>query len=170
MRQRKTLALVLLLGLSLLCACGKREEKNGQLQLYFASNSVSGGATLVAEESTLLPETATVTEVMNALLAGPGGDGLVSLIPSGVEMQSYTRTDEGIVVDFSEQYGGLSDIDLTLADYSIVLTLCQLPEVDAVAITVDGKPVFEKGERMMRPEDLLQDGTPQNTPTDSAEE
>ena len=38
----------------------------------------------------------------------------------------------------SEQYGGLTDISLTLADYCIVLTLGQLEGVETVEITSQG--------------------------------
>ena len=42
-------------------------------------------------------------------------------------------------MDFSSRYASLSGIDLTLADYSVVLTLTQLEEVEAVMITAEGE-------------------------------
>ena len=44
------------------------------------------------------------------------------------------------MIDLSEAYGGLSGADLTLADGCIVLTLCQLSEVERVYLTVEGRP------------------------------
>ena len=38
----------------------------------------------------------------------------------------------------SEQYSGLTDISLTLADYCIVLTLSQLEGVESVEISSEG--------------------------------
>ena len=49
----------------------------------------------------------------------------------------------------SGQYDGLSDIALTLADYSLVLTLCQLPEVECVEIVSQG------GNQLYRSHQLL---------------
>ena len=45
------------------------------------------------------------------------------------------------LVNLSEQYGALADISLSLADYSIVLTLSQVEGVEAVEITAGGRRV-----------------------------
>ena len=50
-----------------------------------------------------------------------------------------------LTVDFSSTYGTLSGIDLTLADYSVVLTLTQLEEVETVMITVGGESALLPG-------------------------
>ena len=78
---------------------------------------------------------------MAALLSGPQSAELRSPFPSGVRLRSW-RLEEGVLrLDLSEAYGGLSGVDLTIADYCIVLTLCQVEGVEAVDITVEGEPV-----------------------------
>ena len=60
----------------------------------------------------------------------------------------------------------LSGIDLILADYSIVLTLTQLEEVEAVMITVEGQVISYRDHQRLTPEDVrsavLQDETMEN--------
>ena len=53
-----------------------------------------------------------------------------------MSLRSWTLNNGLLTVDFSSTYGTLSGIDLTLADYSVVLTLTQLEEVETVMITV----------------------------------
>ena len=111
----------------------------------------------MSETSDLQCETATVSEAMEALLAGPRSEHLNRLIPSGVELLDYAEKSGCVTVNLSERYGGLSDVRLTIANYSIVLTLCQLPDVECVRIAVDGVPVTEEA---LRPNDLMQSGGP----------
>ncbi len=147
-----SMACLLLLG-----ACKGGDSKKGQLQLYFAPIELKGGASLMSETSDLQCETATVSEAMEALLAGPRSEHLNRLIPSGVELLDYAEKSGCVTVNLSERYGGLSDVRLTIANYSIVLTLCQLPDVECVRIAVDGVPVTEEA---LRPNDLMQSGGP----------
>jgi hypothetical protein len=46
-----------------------------------------------------------------------------------------------LVVDLSEQYGALADVSLSLADYSIVLTLSQVEGVESVEILSSGRSI-----------------------------
>ena len=80
--------------------------------------------------------------LMGALLRGPEEEMLSSPFPAGVSLRAITYGTDGVLqVDLSEQYGGLTGIDLTLADCCIALTLCQLPGVEAVRITVEGEEI-----------------------------
>ena len=80
-------------------------------------------------------------DLLEALLAGPTQEGLTSPFPSGVSLRSWSWDESQpgqLNVNLSEQYSGLTDISLTLADYCIVLTLSQLEGVDTVEITSTG--------------------------------
>src|SRR5699024_5504168 len=60
---------------------------------------------------------------------------------------------------FSEPYGGLSGIDLTLANYCLTLTLCQVEDVDAVQVTVEGETLPFQTTTQLRPEDVILSGS-----------
>lgn len=106
-------------------------------------------------------------QLLQALLDGPKSEALKSPFPKGVTIRSLnvderTKTAQ---VDLSEQYGGLLGFDLTVADYCIVLTLCQLPEVDSVQIKVEGKNLIYRDRQQMRTGDVLLSGITQEPDT-----
>lgn len=83
----------------------------------------------------------TPTCLLSTLLAGPTQEGLVTPFSKGVTLKSCTwESDQPgrLLVTLSEQYSGLADISLTLADYCIVLTLSQLEGVESVEIRTLG--------------------------------
>ena len=83
-----------------------------------------------------------VEGLMAALLAGPsGGDALRTPAPKGTRLLGWTLDDGLLRVDLSEEYGSLTGIGLTIADYCITLTLSQLPGVERVSVTVEGRPL-----------------------------
>lgn len=159
--KRKTGLLSLIAALVLLfsagCAAGGEQEG---LLLYYAPSVVEGGSALVGVPCGLTAEDATAETLLAALLAGPEGEGAARTIPRDVELLSAQLDGSCLTVDLSERYGGLTDVSLTLADYAITLTLCQLPGVESVRITVEGRPVQGGPLRELRPEDLLQSGAP----------
>ncbi len=162
MRRNRAMAAfsLLLAALMLLSACsGGRGEKDGLL-LYYTPADVSGGSALVGEPSGLSEEEVTPQSLMTALLSGPADAGLRSPIPQGVELLGMVQDGGCVTVDLSERYGGLSDMELTLADYAITLTLCQLPGVESVRITAAGGAVSGRAPRELRPDDLLLSGEP----------
>ena len=55
----------------------------------------------------------------------------------------------------SEAYSGLSDISLTLADYSIVLTLAQLEEVVSVEIQAPAYFANYRSHQILLPEEAV---------------
>ena len=128
--------------LSLLCAllllltgCVRGGEvESGAYEVYFAAplpdsgtdSPVQGPA--VQWETRRLPQDADVlSALVECLLSGPVSDGLRSPFPDGVyQVSAPTLTDGVCEVDLSERYGGLSGVDLTIADYCIALTLCQV--------------------------------------------
>ena len=151
----------LLAALALLCAaCGGGEKSGGEgkntyLIYWPAAAGREDGSALTAEERTLA-EPATARELMACLLSGPQTEGLTSPFPRGTTLRSC-RVAEGVArVDLSEAYDGLSGVDLSLTDGCIVLTLCQLPEVECVYLTVGGRPRPFR-DQILSPDDLLLD-------------
>lgn len=142
-------ALCALCALALLlpgCSARDQGEREGEYLLYYLNNSQSGhGPALAAEpcpdgELTAQGEPAP-DALMGALLRGPEHEELASPFPEGVTLRRWEWDPDqpgNLVVTLSEQYGELSEIALTLADYCIVLTLSQLEGVETVEIQAEG--------------------------------
>lgn len=95
--------------------------------------------------------------LLDALLAGPESADMASPFPSGVEVRSV-QLDHGtstILVDLSEQYASLSGFDLTVADYCITKTLCQISGVETVRILVEGEPLPYRNRQDLQEDDLM---------------
>ena len=152
---------VLLLLLSGCTAPGGGEEE-GWL-VYFAAplpaaetdEPVQGPAVLW--ETRRLPQDADVLSgLVECLLSGPVSEGLRSPFPDGVYQRSDPVLTDGVCeVDLSERYGGLSGVDLTVADYCIAITLLQVEGVEAVSILVEGEPISYRDHQLLRESDII---------------
>ena len=165
MRRRLSLTAALVLLLSLLCACAAQHaqemDENGY-ELYFLSdpNSAGGGDAIRTQEKRLVLDGAMETEdcvraLMEALLAGPDEPSLSSPIPEGTALKSLKVSGRRAQIDLSAQYARLTGIDLSLADYCITLTLTQLPNVNAVSITADGRELPYRETQVLLSADTL---------------
>lgn len=97
-----------------------------------------------------------VPALLEGLLSGPPADsGLVNPIPQGTRVVSWSLENRVAQVELSEDYGELSGIDLTIADYCVTLTLCQLPGVDGVRVTAGEKL---RDRRVLRAGDVIFSG------------
>ena len=130
-----------------LCSCGAgaEETEKPEYVLYFLSSSMvngeSGHGSALGWEPYSGAQNPRPEDLIDALLAGPTQEELTTPFPKGVSLCSCTWDEErpGVLfVSLSEQYGALTDISLTLADYCIVLTLSQLDEVEGVEIRSGG--------------------------------
>ena len=157
-RVTRTLA-ALLAALVLLAACGGREDREEQdfVLYYLLEGEPVHGSALDWEpypgEADPGPE-----ELLTALLAGPAQEGLASPFPRGVSLLSWDWDEEepGVLrITLSEQYGALTDISLTLADYCIVLTLSQLEEVEGVEIRSGGHSAGYRSHQTLRADEAL---------------
>ena len=150
--------LCLLMTLVLWCGCGKEPEPaEGAYMLYFLSGSDRGPA-LTGQAWQPDGEDAEPGEMLRALLGGPEEEGLRSPFPRGVAMRtcSFDPDEEGLLrVWLTEQYSGLSDISLTLADYCIVLTLSQLDGVEAVEIISGSHSVNYRSHQILSAEEAV---------------
>lgn len=165
MRRRLSLTAALVLLLLLLCACAAQHaqemDENGY-ELYFLSdpNSAGGGDAIRTQEKRLTLDGAMETEdcvraLMETLLAGPDEPSLSSPIPEGTALKSLKVSGRRAQIDLSAQYARLTGIDLSLADYCITLTLTQLPNVNAVSITADGRELPYRETQVLLSADTL---------------
>ena len=140
--KKRAVFLAAALLLALLTACiAQTGGGEGGLRLWFAV-PVERQSREVTAALGYAPYTGTesVPALLTALLAGPPQDSeLVSPIPAETRVAGWAVEGRTARVELSEEYAQLSGVDLTIADYCITLTLCQLPGVDAVALsTGDG--------------------------------
>ena len=95
-----------------------------------------------------------VPALLTALLAGPPPDSeLVSLIPPGTEVASWSVESRTAHVKLSGEYARLSGVDRTIADYCVTLTLSQLPGVDRVELSAG-----DESGRVLRTGDVIFSG------------
>ena len=151
---RTCLTALCLAGLLLLGGCGVGHVEGSSLPVYYLDQAEDGAKALKTETRTLDSDTEAVEGLLLALLEGPQAENLAPAIPSGVNLRGWTLSNGLLTVDLSARYGRLSGIDLTLADYSIVLTLTQLEEVEAVMITVEGKLLAYRDHQRLTAQDV----------------
>lgn len=170
MKKRRFLILTLLALLAVLAlwglrANGERPEAEGPMVYFIVSDGTSHGPALGCE-----PYIGPTTEYMKipnprlfmtALLAGPSSDNLTSPFPKGVSLESWRfdpNDQSNLQIRMSEQYNGLTDVSLTLADYCIVLTMSQIPGVKTVEIVSGGYSAnYRSHERLCADEVELSD-------------
>lgn len=121
---------------------------------YSALSDQQAQAAVDWEERTISRRAVEVSALMQALLAQPETAGLTSPFPDGVRLLSWEIQDGVLHLDLSEQFGGLTGVDLTLADACLALTFCQLDEVEAVYVTVEGHELPYRSVQRLRAEDV----------------
>lgn len=148
----------LLLAVLLMLSACQAQEPQDALRLWFPLNPEASGHTAQAvtyEASSEFgtSESETVEILSEALFAGPKSENLVNPFPEGTQLLNWKLRDGQLDLELSEEYGSLTGVDLTLADYCLTLTLCQLDGVDRVCLTVAGTAV--QGKHLLSPEDVI---------------
>ncbi len=128
--------LPLLLALLLLTACGQKDTEPSPYQLYFTvGNDVLYGDSIASEDYVWEDDYLNVSDMLADLLDGPDDPTLTNPFPSGTKLIWATwRSDGVLTLNLTEEYGGLTGIALTQADYCIVRTVCQIEGVTGVEI------------------------------------
>lgn len=150
MRKRIAAFLLALVLLPALSGCAEQEqsvERGKTYDLYYKVrdlNDVRGGDALGKERTSVETEMTKNTgqlarALLNRLLAGPKTKRLEKTIPDGTILLSLRLNKSHATVNLSAAYGTLSGIGLSMADYCITLTLCQIPEIRTVSVTVRGQ-------------------------------
>ena len=153
---------LLVIGCAVGTATVRQEPEGTAYQLYFLERTLAdadGGDALRAEERAIddtgCTEEETARLLLEALLRGPKDPLLESPFPKGTSLVSAERVGTELRVDLSAAYGGLSGVELSLADYAITLTLTQLPDVARVRITVLGEELDYRSRQVFLSRDVL---------------
>ena len=153
---------LLVIGCAVGTATVRQEPEGTAYQLYFLERTLAdadGGDALRAEERAIDDTGCTAEEtarlLLEALLRGPKDPLLESPFPKGTSLVSAERVGTELRVDLSAAYGGLSGVELSLADYAITLTLTQLPDVARVRITVLGEELDYRSRQVFLARDIL---------------
>lgn len=160
---------ILALMLALLCLSGcalveqKTEESAGEYGIWYAVDEGREGSdhsAVVEFESRPWKELPSAQTLLENLFARPRSPELTSPFPAGVKVLDHRMDAEsGILhVNLSEQYGSLSGFDLTVADYCIAMTMCQIPWVTSVRILVEGEPIPYRNRQNIKMTDVLLEG------------
>lgn len=164
--RRKCLTAALALSLLIALVCGScffhvRTASAGYdvYFLYPYPASDADGSAVESEKRTLPESTGEIGGLLSALLSGPESGSLTTPFPAGTRLLGWTQTGGTVTVDLSEAYGGLSGVDLTLADACVTLTLCQLKGVEEVYLTVEGRARPFR-DQLLRPAELLRTNGP----------
>ena len=158
-------AALLLLSALTLAACAQEEPTpQGNYCLYYAVQAEAArGADAIAEYPVEIADEGYTTQalaqkLLEALLLPPEDPLLLSPFPSGTRLQELSLSGKCAYVDFSANYGRLSGIELSLADYCVALTLTQLDGVYAVTITADGRELPYRRTQLLTAADPLLGG------------
>lgn len=162
MKRRLLIAALLLLSALTLAACAqKAQTPQGNYRLYYAVQAESAhGADAIAEYGVEIADEGCTTQelaqkLLEALLLPPEDSLLLSPFPDGTQLQELSVSGKRAYVDFSANYGRLSGIELSLADYCVALTLTQLDGVYAVTITADGHEIPYRRTQLLTAADPL---------------
>lgn len=152
----------LLFLLAALCAFGCRKgdkQAPADYVLYFQADMEAGHGSALETQPYEGTDGAVPSpeRLVRALLAGPAEERLKTPFPKGVSLLECEWEQESGTVRLllSEQYGALTDISLTLADYCLVLTLSQLEGVETVEIATDGHTFSYRSHSALSAEEAL---------------
>ena len=148
----------------LLSACtlddsGVETQPQGAYRVYYAVTGEQSTVQAVDWEYRVPTGEDTAAELAELVLSQPETTGLASPAPSGTRLLSCQQEEGQLRLDLSEQYGGLSGVELTVANACLTLTLCQLEGVEEVYVTVEGEPLPYQTLRTMGVDDVLLPGT-----------
>ena len=162
MRRKLFIAALLLLSALTLAACAQKARlPQGNYQLYYAAQADSArGADAITEYPIKIVDEGCSTQelaqrLLEALLLPPEDPLLRSPFANGTQVQELSISGKRAYVDFSANYGRLSGIELSLADYCVVLTLTQLDGVNAVTITANGHEIPYRRTQLLTAADPL---------------
>lgn len=133
-------ALLAVMMVALTGGCFGSNETNS-INVYFKNTDSTA---LVSEEVKYSGSQNTVDMAhfaVNKLIEGPEKSNMLKTLPDGVELRSLTVKDSIANIDLSSAFTSYTGINELLARFSVVRTLCDIPGITKVAITIEGSPL-----------------------------
>ena len=151
-------AMTLMLSMLLLAGCGIGAGTEGAYTVYCRAvlDTAEGSDAVYAISADAEGESdeRIARMLLEQMMEAPG-EACESPLPEGTRILELSIDDGLAVVDLSEEYAGLSGMDLTVADACITLTLCQLPTVERVSVLAEGEPLPYRERESMTVSDVL---------------
>ena len=147
---KKLMCVIICMSIMILTCCnGKTKpespQKTYEAGLYFA-NEQYNNITIEKRVISYGENDVLAHMVVLALLEGPNEITSKRVIPENTKLLGFRSDGVNVHVDFSEEfnnYYGENEKTLELVSrYSVVKTLCELPGIDRVEITVNGSPIL----------------------------
>ncbi|MCD8347814.1 MAG: GerMN domain-containing protein [Lachnospiraceae bacterium] len=133
---------VVIAALLLLGGCGKKDEDSTSYTIYYKNSS---GTSLY--EVNYSPAAETFDEMMTELMAQmstvPEDAVYTSVLPETVSYQGYERGIDALRIDFSSEYYEMDNITEVLLRAAVVKTICQIPGVTKIILTVDAEQLVD---------------------------
>lgn len=140
MKKLIAILLVLVIVFSLTACFGTGKNKS-EINIYF-KNAQTSELTIEKVKYTLSQNTVDMANfAMDALKNGPTESGNAATIPETSVFSEVVVKDELATVDFKGYFTNYTGVDEIVARFSVVRTLCDIPGISGVLITVDGKPL-----------------------------
>ena len=150
------LVLALCGGCAIRAAMRESEPPEGSYRIYYTVAEANSSGPAVDYQYYVPPEEGDlVRSLISKALDQPEGEALISPYPAGVSLRSAVVENGVLSLDLSEQYGALSGVRLTVANYCLVLTLSQVEGVEALRITVEGEELPYFSGKELRAEDAF---------------
>ena len=129
------------------CAVASHRPPEGKmLAIYYARDAAqaAGGDILTTvrvswKEQAGKPVGQQMRRALELLLGDCREEGFASPVPEGTQLLDCSISGNIAVVDFSGEYGQLTGMKLTIADYCVALTLTQIEPIQMVRILVNGQ-------------------------------
>ncbi|HHU22825.1 MAG TPA: hypothetical protein GXZ52_05330 [Clostridiales bacterium] len=142
---KRTITALIIIVATLLAACASHSGEKGvagvEVQVYrVVTGSLRNDGELIRAEKVVIPSGSDrLHAAMKALEEPPKDPDLERSLPQKLKILSYSLESGQLSLEMSREYLSLQGIDKTVVDYCITLTLCDLEEVEAVSLYVDGQ-------------------------------
>lgn len=139
-----------------LTGCGRSSGRQDVRAAYYAESGDFFG--YESREVIAYSDERLCTLALQLAMSEPQSENLSCIFPERTMLRAVELSSHGVVtVQLSEEYGTLSDMERTVADYCIVLTLYELEEqlsmqLRGVVITVEG----ENSRTVRTPDDIVE--------------
>lgn len=144
--KKMIIALVLLLAIAgIVLGLRSMNDDNAEnaltLDLFFFNDTSSS---LVAENQKIKysADEDIREKIIDAIIKGSSNSKNVKIVDKNTKLNSIEKKSQGIVVDFSSEFLSGDQTKNVLAAYAIVKTLCQIPGVTSVKVTVNSQELI----------------------------